>query len=60
MAERVKVLLTEEEVDARIQAIGESDQQGLRGQAGASCLCFKGRELFYVRARKEDPRAGIP
>ena len=40
MAERIEVLLTEKEVDDRIQAIGE--------QTGASRMRVKGRKLFYV------------
>ena len=56
MAERVRVLLTEEEVDKRIQEIGEQiskDYEGkqvhlvcvLKGGSFFKCACFTG---FYV------------
>lgn len=48
MAERVRVLLTEEEVDARIQEIGDQISKDYAGQAGSSRMRSEGRQLFYV------------
>ena len=48
MAERVRVLLSEEEVDARIQEIGDQISKGLCRKTGSSGMRAEGRKLFYV------------
>jgi hypoxanthine-guanine phosphoribosyltransferase len=45
MAESIKVLVPEEEVDARIRALGE---QISKDYEDSSDLCAEGRSLFHV------------
>ena len=47
MSEKIKVLLSEEEVDSRIKQIAES-QQGLCRQRNPFNLCIKGRRVLYM------------
>ena len=49
MAERVRVLLSEEEVDAKIKAIGEQISKDYAGKSvHLVCMRLKGWKLFYV------------
>ena len=57
MAETVKVMIPEEQVEERIKQLGE--QQRLRRKADSFDLCIKGRRIFYVRIGKENFRSGI-
>ena len=48
MAEKIKVLLSEEEVDSKIKEIGEQISKD-----------YEGRQVFYVRTGKEDHCSGF-
>lgn len=52
MAERVKVLLTEEEVDARIQAIGDQISRDYEGRQVHLVCVLKGRSFFMCELAK--------
>lgn len=58
MAERIEVLLTEEEVDKRIQEIGEQISKDYAGKKVHLVCVLKGGS-FYVRACKTDYHTGI-
>ena len=68
MAEHVRVLLTEEDVDRRIQEIGDQISRDYEGKqvhlicvlkGGSFFMCAEGRFFLYVRTGKEDYGAGI-
>ena len=48
MSEKIKVLLSEEEVDARIKQNRSPDQQGLCRKGSTSDLCSEGRRILYL------------
>lgn len=48
MAEKVKMLIPEEEVNARIEELGKKISEEYAGKAGSSDLCFKGWSVLYV------------
>ena len=52
MAERVKVLLTEEEVDARIQAIGDQISRDYEGRQVHLVCVLKGGSFFMCELAK--------
>ena len=52
MAERVKVLLTEEEVDARIQAMGEQISRDYEGRQVHLVCVLKGGSFFMCELAK--------
>ncbi len=47
MSEKIKVLLSEEEVDAELSR-SQKDQQGLCRKGNTSDLCFKGWRILYL------------
>ena len=47
MAESIKVLVPEEEVDARIRALGEQISKDYEGKQ-IHLMCTEGRSLFHV------------
>ena len=52
MAEKVKVLLSEEEVDARIQAIGEQISKDYEGKQVHLICVLKGGSFFMCELAK--------
>ena len=48
MSEKIRVLLSEEEVDARIRQIAAKDQQGLCRKRDSYDLCPEGWRIFYL------------
>ena len=48
MADKIRVLLTEEEVDRRINEVAEEDKQGLCGKGDSPDLYIKRRCIFYL------------
>ena len=52
MAERVRVLLTEEEVDARIKAIGEQISKDYEGKEVHLICVLKGGSFFMCELAK--------
>ena len=58
MAETVRVLVEEEEVDKRIRDLGEQISKDYEGRS-ASHLCIKRWRILYVRTGKENYRAGV-
>ena len=48
MAERVEVMLSEEEVDRRIQEIGEQISKDYAGKQVHLVCVLKGRQLFLM------------
>ena len=52
MAERVRVLLSEEEVDARIQAIGEEISRDYEGKQVHLICVLKGGSFFMFQLAK--------
>ena len=49
MADRIRVLLTEEEVDKRINEVAAKIQRGLCRKAGPHDMHIKGRSILYLR-----------
>ena len=48
MADKIRVLLTEEEVDAKINEIAAKISEGYAGKADSPDLHFKGRRIFHL------------
>ena len=48
MAEKIRVLIPEEEVDRRIKELGEKISEDYAGKADSSDLYSEGRSIFYV------------
>lgn len=48
MEDNIKVLLTEKEVDTRIQELGEQISKDYAGEDVSFDLCAEGRRIFHV------------
>lgn len=48
MAETIKVLVSEEEVNERIKTLGKTDQRKLCRKADPYDLCTQRRSIFHV------------
>ena len=59
MAERVRVLLSEKDVDARIQQIGEQISKDYAGKSVHLVCVLKGGSFFMCELAKRDYRAGF-
>lgn len=59
MAEKVKVLVPEEDVAKRIKELGEQISKRLCRKAGTSDLCIEGWRILHVRTGEENHRSGI-
>ncbi len=57
MAEKVKMLIPEEEVNARIEELGKKISEEYAGKQGSSDLCFKG---WSVLLRGTGKRITVP
>ena len=60
MAERVEVMLSEEEVDRRIQEIGEQISKDYAGKQVHLVCVLKGGSFFLCELAKRITRSGIP
>lgn len=58
MAEKVKVLVPEEDVAKRIKELGEQISKDYAG-SGTSDLCIEGWRILHVRTGEENHRSGI-
>ncbi len=58
MAEKIRVMIPEEEVDAKIKELGREDQREVRRRRGSPDLYSEGKRILCVRAGKENHRAG--
>lgn len=59
MAETVRVLVEEEEVDKRIRDLGEQISKDYEGKEVHLICVLKGWRILYVRTGKENYRAGV-
>ena len=48
MSEKIRQLLSEEEVDRKIREIGEQISKDYEGKCVTSDLCVKGRRILYM------------
>ena len=48
MADKIRVLLTEEEVDKRINEVAEQINKDYAGKSDSPDLYFKGWSIFYL------------
>lgn len=59
MSEKITVLVSEKEVDERIELLGKQISKDYEGRQVHLICILKGGSIFYVRACQEDYRAGI-
>ena len=60
MADRIRVLLTEEEVDKRINEVAAKISEDYAGKQVHMICILKGRSILYLRTGKEDDGSGVP
>ena len=58
MSDKISVLISEEDVEKRIQEIGSADQQRIRRKMRTSDLCIKRWRIFCMRTCKKNQCTG--
>ena len=60
MADKIRVLLTEEEVNKRISEVAEQINRDYAGKTRSFNLYLKGRRIFHLRAGETSGFVGFP